>query len=658
MKYKGFLLDEFQEKAIKYLEKDESVVVSAPTGSGKTLIADYLINKYVGSSYRVIYTAPIKALSNQKYIEFSNAYGKENIGLVTGDTVINPLAQIVIMTTEIYRNMLLAKDPSILDIKFVIFDEIHYMSDIERGTVWEESIIFSPSHIRFLCLSATIPNKEIFSRWIQDIKKHKVRVVSHNKRAVPLTFSLFDNDIKELDKNLINKKIAKKSAVSKKKRKLLRKEQPIDVYKKPLALVKSLSNKKLVPAIFFMFSRKQVEDYADNIAKRVNLLSTAEQEEIKILIKNHGFDEKAKEYQIKKYNTVKKYLMKGIGIHHAGLFPMIKELVELLFSKGLVKVLFATETFAVGINMPAKTVVFASLRKYDGISFRSLHSQEFYQMAGRAGRRGIDQEGNVIVIYDDSTDMFALKRLMKIKSEPVISQFKLSYNTILNLIKNHNDDEIEIILKSNFDYYVRKSEQNIRIMSSYNAKLKNLIELGFVSYADQVQSDKFYVVQEGCSYALTPKGRFASKIYAHELSITELFFTGFYKKFTLPQINMLISAIVYEPRKSDSFSISKKNKYVYEEALIKLRDDEFLYNKINKKALYRLFSMVYLWSNKAEFSEIMTYTNQQEGDVIRHFKQIIDFLRQIRRATEDFELASVIDQARLLIDRDIINMTL
>jgi len=658
MKYKGYLLDEFQEKAIKYIEDDESVVVSAPTGSGKTLIADYLINKYVGSSYRVVYTAPIKALSNQKYTEFSEAYGKENIGLVTGDTVINPLAQIVIMTTEIYRNMLLAKDPSILDIKFVIFDEIHYMSDIERGTVWEESIIFSPPHIRFLCLSATIPNRDIFARWIQDIKKHKVKVVAHHKRAVPLTFHLFDNGIVKLDTKEINKRISIRTKQSKAKKKKDKKKSPeIDPYKAPLALAKSLASSKMVPAIFFLFSRRQVEDFADHIYKKVDFLSKAEQEEIKIIIKNNGFDERASEYNIKHYDIIKKYLMKGIAIHHAGLFPMIKDLVETLFAKGLVKVLFATETFAVGINMPAKTVVFNSLRKFDGYTFRSIHSQEFYQMAGRAGRRSIDKEGNVLVMFDDSTDLFALKRIMKTESEPVISQFKLSYNTILNLVKNHNDEEIEIILKSNFDYYVKKSEQNIRIMASYNAKLKNLIELGFVQYADQV-SDEFYIEREGVSYVLTEKGKFASKIYAHELLITELFFTGFYSKFTLAQINMLISAIVYEPRKSDSFSISKKNKYVYEEALIKLRDNEFLYSKINKKALYRLFSMIYLWSNKADFAEIMKYTNQQEGDVIRQFKQIIDFLRQIRRATEDFELASVIDQARLLIDRDIINMTL
>lgn len=669
MKYKNFDLDLFQEKAIKLLNDDHSVIVSAPTGSGKTLIADYLINNAIGSDYRVVYTAPIKALSNQKYIEFSEQYGKSNVGLITGDTVINSLAQIVIMTTEIYRNMLLSKDPSVNDMKYVIFDEIHYMSDIERGTVWEESLIFSPKHIRFLCLSATIPNSEIFAKWISSIQGHKVEVVKHNKRSVPLELMLYhteSNHAEKLDKNNIKRLIAKKNQLQKqqittkfKKTKKRVFEKDNVKYANAIRLIKYLDKNNMCPSIFFCFSRKQVEDYALNVHSKVDLLTKDEKSQIEKLLLERNFEERAHHYDIKHFDLVKDYILKGYGIHHAGLFPLIKEIVELLFSKGLIKVLFATETFAVGINMPAKTVVFNSLRKYDGLTFRSIQSQEFYQMAGRAGRRGIDVKGNVFVLYDDSTDLFALKRLLSKDSEPIISQFKLSYNTILNLVNNHDDREIEIILKSNFDYYQKKAEHNVRIISSYKSKLNNLIKLGYVVEAKELQTDEFYVGgTDNRSYALTDKGKFASKIYAHEITITELFFTGFYKRFNEIEINCLLSAIVYEPRKNDSFEIIKNLKTFYDSIVDKLKSNDLLYDKIDKKALYRLFSILYFWSDNSDFSEIVNLTNMQEGDIIRHIKQIIDFTRQIRRATNDFELSSFIDKARLLIDRDIVSITL
>jgi len=194
MQYKGFTLDKFQEDAIKAINNNESVVVSAPTGSGKTLIADYIIEKDLKKGIRVIYTAPIKALSNQKYKEFSKLFGEENIGLLTGDIVINSRAPILIMTTEVYRNMSLVDDITLEDVSYVIFDEVHYINDYERGYVWEESVIFSKDHVRFICLSATIPNADQFASWISTIKKHKVAVNHHTKRNVPLNKQFYDSE--------------------------------------------------------------------------------------------------------------------------------------------------------------------------------------------------------------------------------------------------------------------------------------------------------------------------------------------------------------------------------------------------------------------------------------------------------------------------------
>ena len=375
------------------------------------------------------------------------------------------------------------------------------------------------------------------------------------------------------------------------------------------------------------------------------------------MLKDRNFENRCEEYGIK-YDFVKELLQKGVAIHHAGLFPLIKDIVEVLFAEGLVKVLFATETFAVGINMPAKTVVFNSLRKYDGINFRSLHSLEFYQMSGRAGRRGIDKIGNVIIMHEPNIDLLAIRRLMRKKSEPIESQFKLSYNTILNLINNHNDDEIEIILNKNFDHYNKKSEENVRIFSSYKSKVQNLIDMGYVIENVGANQENYYIDYENKSYLLTDKGKFASKIYAHEVMITELFFTGFYKKFTLEELNIVLSSIIYEERRNDSFELLKQHKHIYEGVVSKLKNHDLLYSKLNKKSLIRMTSIVYLWSTKAEFEDLIHLTNLQDGDVIKLFKQIVDFSRQIRRATEDFELASTIDKSRLLIDRDIVALTL
>ena len=192
MKFKNFTLDKFQEDSVKSIDKGNSVVVTAGTGTGKTLIADYIIDKYIKKNRRIIYTAPIKALSGQKYRDFKADYGEENVGIMTGDVVINPEAPILIMTTEIYRNMLLTKDKIIEYVSYVVFDEIHYINDIERGTIWEESVIFSPEHIRFLCLSATVPNAKEFASWIQNIKNHTVDTITYNKRAVPLNHLVYD----------------------------------------------------------------------------------------------------------------------------------------------------------------------------------------------------------------------------------------------------------------------------------------------------------------------------------------------------------------------------------------------------------------------------------------------------------------------------------
>ena len=356
MRYKNLLLDKFQEEAIQSIEKNQSVVVSAPTGSGKTLIADYIINKDIKKGIKVIYTAPIKALSNQKYKDFCEEYGKEKIGLLTGDIVKNPTAPILIMTTEIYRNMALSGDPIMDTISYVVFDEIHYINDIERGYVWEESIIFSKPKVRFLCLSATIPNAKEFANWIEAIKKHKVHVVMHGKRTVPLEKKFFDtelgitslkgiNDIADIpDYNYIRGR--KRS-----RRPRLKAPSHID-------LIREIKDK--LPCLFFNFSRKKCQENAHHLFKS-NLFQP--NPEIMHFVRKKLENSSQEIKNLESTKILLRTLPYGIAFHHAGLIPIIKDIIEELFAKGLINVLYTTETFAVGINMPAKSVCFESLRK-------------------------------------------------------------------------------------------------------------------------------------------------------------------------------------------------------------------------------------------------------------------------------------------------------
>ena len=380
MKYRNFTLDKFQEDAINAMDAGDSVVVSAATGTGKTLIADYVIQKAITENVKAVYTAPIKALSNQKFREFKALYG-DKVGMLTGDIVINPGGSILIMTTEIYRNMLAEQSPDIADIKYVIFDEIHFINDIERGTVWEESIIFSPNSVRFLCLSATIPNYQQFADWISSIKEHNVQTVNYMKRAVPLNHLCYDIElgittIDQVQKVTGGKRPPRPSKSQSRDKRKQRPQTPSHI-----ELIKELEIKEQLPAIFFSFSRALCEKRAKELSKKRSFANPAEYKQIVEITNAHMTD------AIKHMHStrdLKEVLAKGIGVHHAGMLPKQKEIVELLFDKGLLKVLYATETFAVGINMPAKTVCFGSLEKYDGISFRLLNSKEYFQLARRA----------------------------------------------------------------------------------------------------------------------------------------------------------------------------------------------------------------------------------------------------------------------------------
>jgi len=457
--YRGFQLDPFQIEAIRHLNEGRSVLVSAPTGVGKTLVADYLIERMFHEGHRVIYTAPIKALSNQKFKEFKRLLGAGNVGIVTGDVAINSTAQILIMTTEIFRNMLHLSPEELNGVSHVIFDEIHYLSDEERGTVWEESIIFAPESMRLLGLSATIPNADELAFWIQDIKKHEVAVVRHFKRVVPLRHFVYEHARGACTLAELRDFKARRDREIEESDELWEPEGPRYASTTHIDLVDYLSKQCKLPCLYFVFSRRQCEEKAEELGRLVSYLTPGERSQVLTF-----FDKRIEGMNIDSMPSVKrmrKTLERGIAYHHAGLLPVLKEIVEDLFERRIIRVLYATETFAVGINFPVRTVCFDSVRKFNGVDFRPMTAQEYFQMAGRAGRRGIDEEGYVYILTD--LNYFRPEEYPSIDErtvEPLVSRFTVSYNTVVNLVATRSPEEIHRVLKQNFASYQTNAERH------------------------------------------------------------------------------------------------------------------------------------------------------------------------------------------------------
>ena len=449
--YRGFVLDPFQQEAVEYIDQNYSVLVAAPTGVGKTLIADYLIEKIYKENGRVVYTAPIKALSNQKFKEFKAIMGEDAVGILTGDVVINSEAPVLIMTTEIFRNLLQQSPERVADVRYVIFDEIHYIDDPERGSVWEESLIFMPDTMRFLGLSATIPNVEQLAEWIGQTQRQEIKIVTHFERIVPLRHYIFEKSMGAVPVKQFRKRA----------KKVLGRIKQADGYKVPATthvdLIEEIKDGYL-PCLFFTFSRKKAELNAIELGADNSFLTVNERREAEAVI--DAVSARYPRILSERWKGLRSLLLKGIGYHHAGMLPALKDVVEELFTRRLIKVLYCTETFAVGLNFPCRSVCFDSSTKWDGRSFRAITNREYFQMAGRAGRRGIDTEGFVFMLVDfNYYDPHDLPSMKESQIEPLQSQFALTYNSILNLIKNYDDEQIYRILGQNFATYQALDER-------------------------------------------------------------------------------------------------------------------------------------------------------------------------------------------------------
>jgi superfamily II RNA helicase len=447
-----FELDQFQLDAIASLNAGRSVVVCAPTGSGKTLIGEYAIYRALARRKRVFYTTPLKALSNQKLRDFREKFGFDQVGLLTGDASINRDAPILVMTTEIFRNMLYGTPIgqigiSLTDVEAVVLDECHYMNDRQRGTVWEESIIYCPREVQLVALSATVDNSDQLTDWLNRVHGPTDLIYS-DFRPVPLEFHfcnpkglfplLNDSNTK------INPRLIKRGKKGPGERgKGNRPEPPTIVY-----TLSQLAQRDMLPAIFFIFSRRG----CDKAVAEVGDLWLVNNEESQILRRQID-DFLARNPEAGRSGQIAP-LYRGVAAHHAGILPAWKVLVEELFQQGLIKVVFATETLAAGINMPARTTVISTLSKRTDNGHRLLKASEFLQMSGRAGRRGMDLQGHVVTLQTPFEGAKEAAYLATSPADPLVSQFTPSYGMVLNLLQTHTIEQARELIERSFGQYM------------------------------------------------------------------------------------------------------------------------------------------------------------------------------------------------------------
>lgn len=608
----NFQLDKFQEEAISYARSGNSVIVSAPTGAGKTLIAEYVIEDCMKNNKGVIYTAPIKALSNQKFRDFSKKYPQQ-VGILTGDVSINRDAPILIMTTEIFRNAILVDPNEFENREWLIFDEIHYLDDIERGTVWEEAIILLPSHMKMLALSATIPNIEEFVEWFKKVHKFPLKAVIEKTRPVPLHFFFqCNNDL------FTNLKELKHSGYLKEK---LKEYYPGKQYlqfrtNRMTTLIDYLKRNNALSCLYFSFSRRRCEDLAQEIS-HVNFLKFDEE---KFIIQK--FDELIQKFNISSsshINYLYPLIKRGIAYHHAGLLPTLKEIIEQLFTTGLIKFIFTTETFALGVNMPARTVVFDTLSKFYGRYHGYLKTRDFYQMAGRAGRRGIDKEGNVILkVNPYHIDAVSLEDIIYGNYEPIQSQLNSCYATILNLYRIMGDRIYDIYPQS-FHFHQANALEKKEVLGLLKRKISLLKNLD-------------YIIDGGIS----TKASLASKVYSFELQVGELFDNGYLDGLDAESLFIVINALTYEPRKGErNPKLNKKIKKLKNElnkfiANVHKQERIFHIFPLSKKFYFNLSEAACAWFAGTSFNKLSKFCDVDEGEIVRYFRMSIQVLREMQ----------------------------
>jgi superfamily II RNA helicase len=633
MEYQGLTLDPFQNEAVAAIDAGKSLIVAAPTGCGKTLIAEYAVDVSMAAGQGVIYTAPIKALSNQKFRDFRHRFGDAVVGIHTGDVSINPDAPLLIMTTEIFRNIILENSGRLAHVSYVVFDEIHYLDDPERGTVWEESIILAPAHIKFMCLSATIPNLNELAQWMSAVRNTPFAVIQETHRPVPLHHYLYSGKYGQVTVKSLYKRYRKKES-----------ERKNFLRQKPSAkkIIDHVIREGNFPILYFCFNRRACERNAER-HRHVNLLTDAELDRLAAMV-----DDLVRQYHLEEYDRLswmRGLWEAGIAYHHAGILPAAKEIVERLFTTGLIKLLFCTSTFALGINMPASSVIFDELEKFDGVDFAYLSTREYQQMAGRAGRRGMDEVGHVYsMVIPEASDPQQIERILYGAGERIRSRFIASYSTILSLYSRFGDGAFDLFRQSfsNFKSGDFALTKDYRYQES---QIRNRITF--------LQSAGFL---DGTT--LTSKGKLATAVNGYEIQAGELYYSRSFDDLDPSQICVVLASVVSEERPNRRRVVTSDISvdFFAKKVIAKLRRLEMKFSIATpiRELDFSMAAPVFAWANGCSLPQLEAF-GAPEGDLVRLLRMTIQLLRSFRDALEDPIISERMQQALVLINRDVVD---
>ena len=670
MRWKGFTLSDFQVQAIEAVRAEKNVLVGAPTGAGKTLVAEYAIADAVRRGRRCIYTAPIKALSNQKYRDFRDD-PTVDVGLSTGDVTIHPGAQVLIMTTEILRNAIFENPDSLHDVEYVVFDEVHFLDDRERGCVWEEALIFAPAGIRFICLSATVANIAEIGAWIAEIRSQPLEVIESDVRPVPLHHFLYARGPGSFEPPKLEgirrrerarptgrtdrparnggRRGGKRRGRGRHGARRGRGEEP--PWRPPPVgpLLDDLQERGLLPVLVFSFSRRDCQRLAQQNARR-RLLDRDEERRLRALqaelIELFRLDPSEHD------GEVMRMARSGLGFHHAGMLPVHKELVERMFTSGLLKLLFTTETFALGINMPARTVVFHSLKKFDGVSVDYLRTRDYLQMAGRAGRQGIDDEGLVgSMLSEEDLARAPIQRILSGRPEPVKSRFRLSYSTLLHLVADLGRGRVHEAWEKSLERFQHR-DRRPKAQEKNRRRNRRLVDAHLAFLED------LHYLEDG--ERLTPRGNTARLITGFEIQVTELLYQGVLEDLSPRALVTIFVALVHEERRRGGGPWVPKRMF----GEVRARVDRVLHVLAGKEAAHGIPSPLkparwgltpacLAWCDGASMEELESLTEAGPGDVCRALRMAIQLLRQTRRAIDpEWNLGEKLQEAMGRINRD------
>jgi ATP-dependent RNA helicase HelY len=673
-------LDRFQLDALELLDEGQSVLVSAPTGSGKTVVAEYAVHLALEEGAKVFYTTPIKALSNQKYGDLRRRYGADRVGLLTGDNSINGQAPIVVMTTEVLRNMIHSEPGRLSDLRYVILDEVHYLQDPYRGGVWEEVILGAPSNVTLVCLSATVANADQLAAWISEVRG-ATGVVIEQHRPVELKnlFVVGDRSAEHLhllpsfvdgrpnpeavrlDGMLARPGTARRGAKGSKPALAgpaaevrSRSGRPQLYRPRRVEVVERLAAERLLPAIYFVFSRAGCDESVRHcLDDGLKLTAPEERQRIRAIVESYVDPLTDEDLAVLGYSVYAAGLEAGVAAHHAGMVPPFREAVEACFAEALVKVVFATETLALGINMPARTVVIEEVTKFGGRGHQELTPGEYTQLTGRAGRRGIDDVGYAAVLCSPFHSFGDVARIAGGRPRALTSSFRPTYNLAVNLVRRHTREAAYTLVSSSFAQFLSDED----LVGELEAVLAVLERRGYL--------DRWNVTEAG--------GRLAGLYHEADLLIAEALESGQLDGLDPASLAAVASGFCYEARRERDAPFPAPNAKVarrlqaiedLSEALVD--EERHMGLPVTRGVDAGFAALIYDWAKGRDLRQVLQPSSgpgrrgrraaplMSGGDFVRNVKQVIDLLRQVTMVAREPETARCAKVAAERLLRDVV----